>query len=59
MNIIINGPHEITNFAKKLAHTYDLYFVDLISACEEFLNTLVNYIFKVFFKNYSFNRIMV
>lgn len=46
MNIFINGPHEITNFAKKLAHTYDLYFVDLITASEEFLNTLVNYTFS-------------
>lgn len=42
-NIIINGPREVTKFAKKLAHTYNLDYIDPFTISEEFLNLLVKY----------------
>ncbi|XP_050056023.1 adenylate kinase 7-like isoform X2 [Aphis gossypii] len=46
-NIIINGPLEIINFAEKLAHTYNLYFVDLITISKEFFNILENSVYDI------------
>lgn len=42
-NIMINGPQEITQFAKKLAHTCNLDFIDPVTISEEFLNLLVKF----------------
>lgn len=47
--VVINGPYEITNLAKKLAHTYNLDFIDPVTASEEFLNFLVKRTFKVLY----------
>jgi len=41
-NMIINGPYEVVNFARKLAQTYHLNFINPISISEEFLNNLVS-----------------
>lgn len=40
-NIIINGPDDVENVAKKLAYTYNLDYIDPVTISEEFLNLLV------------------
>lgn len=40
--IIINGPYEVTKFARKLAQTYNLNLIDPMTISEEFLNDLVS-----------------
>lgn len=47
--IIINGPYEVKEFAKKLARTYELDYIDPVTISEEFLNLLVKYfIFQLY-----------
>ncbi|KAF0759689.1 Uncharacterized protein FWK35_00006402 [Aphis craccivora] len=60
-NIIINGPLEIINFAEKLAHTYNLYFVDLITISKEFFNILENSVYDIdsnWLQNLSNNKLI-
>lgn len=62
-NMIINGPYEVVKFAKKLAQTYNLNFIDPISISEEFLNNLVSlatfmmFNLIIIFNSIKFNRL--